>query len=191
MTNYEQNQIPPPQHPRKPTGGMVALGVVSIVYSSFFMICCPGVVLFTSPFIFKAVERMCERLGITGYQTTEAMRAFSMIGGSVSVILGVLLLAGGIGLLQLKHWARVLSIWAAATIMAWAVINQIVAFLIFYPQFFRMMGRQKDMTGDLVGSIIGSSIGLLLRLAYPLVLIICLNLGSMKSQFQASDSRSH
>jgi hypothetical protein len=191
MTNLEQNEISPPQPPRKPTSGVVALGVISIIYSSLFMVCCPGFGLLTSPFIFKAIERMCQRLGITGYQTTEAMRAFGMIGGSVSVVLGAMLLAGGIGLLRLKQWARVLSIWTAAAVMAWAVINQIIVYLIFYPQFFRMMEEQKDMTANLIGSIIGSSIGLLFRLAYPLVLIICLNLISIKSQFQASDSHSH
>lgn len=190
MTNYHENEISPLQPPHKPTSGVVALGVISIIYSSSFMICCPGVGLLASPFIFKTIERMCEKLGITGYQTTMAMRVFSMIDGFGSVVLGVLLLIGGIGLLRLKRSARVLSLWTATAVMAWAVIDQIIEYLIFFPQFVRMMEGQKDMSAHLIGSIIGSSIGLLLRLAYPLVLIICLNLLSIKSQFQASNGHS-
>jgi len=103
----------------------------------------------------------------------------------------VALLIGGIGLLKLKQGARVLSICAAASVIAWAFVGTVVGYFLFYPQFLRMMEGQKDVAAHLIGSIIGTSIGLLFRLGYLVVLIIFLNLNSIKSQFGTSDSHSH
>jgi hypothetical protein len=181
VTSFQQDEIPPMPR-RKPSGGVTALGIISIIYSVFFYICC-GFASFASPFFTEAFQHMAERQGLSGYQPTRAMQAFSFINGSVTVILGALLLIGGIGLLQLKPWGRSLSIAASLAVIVWALIIFILNIFLVYPATVRMLGDKFPQGQQMIISVVAGVFGVFMQLVYPIILVVCLNLKSIREEF--------
>ncbi len=183
MTTFPQGT--PQPLPRKPSGGVVALGVINIVYSIFFYICC-GFASFASPAFTKALQKVMEQQGVSGYAPTRAMQAISMVNGFVFIVLGTLLIIGGIGLLRRAPWGRMLSLWSAAAVIAWVLIAFAIQIFFLYPQVTRMTGSQFPRQQMVVNVIFGV-VGVFFQLVYPVVLIICLNLNSIRNQFEEAD----
>jgi hypothetical protein len=88
----------------------------------------------------------------------------------VGVVLGLALLAFGIGLLLLQNWARIGSIVYAAISIVYVPIGSLVMF----PVTKRMMEQTPGVPqGMMAGfAILGLVLGLIFGLAYPVLLLI-------------------
>ncbi len=129
---------------------------------------------------------------MSGFHPTDTMTAFNVTYGLVYVVLGAMQIAGGIGILRLREWGRKLSIGTAAGVIVWILINHAMAIFWIYPQFADMMSHinREQWRVQMIASIAGSTIGILFQMAYPVVLIVCLSLTTIKIQFRRSERES-
>jgi hypothetical protein len=106
-----------------------------------------------------------------------------MIKGFVLLILGIGLLAGGIGLLRLRPWGRSLSLAVAAAEIVWALVDFAISVFFIYPSMSQMMGEDLPQMPQMIGNIVGGTFLTFTKLVYPVALLVCLNLRSIKKQF--------
>jgi hypothetical protein len=111
------------------------------------------------------------------------MQSFNFINGFVLLFLGIGMLAGAIALLRLKPWGRTLSLAAAAGEIAWAIVVFGINLFFVYPAMNQMMGEGAPAGPQMIGSIIGGVFGTFMTLAFPVAVLIVLNLKSIKGQF--------
>lgn len=199
MTTGAQYAPPPPPAPAaKATGGLLALGIISIVYSALFRLCCGLSAFMTSLFAMflmsDAMRSFMDRPEMEGMPDFEAMlsgpmQSYNLIKGFVLLMLGVGMLAGGIGLIRLKPWARTLSLGVAAAEIAWAIVDFAINAFFIYPSMTQMMGDELPQTPQMIGSIFAGVFFTFVMLIYPVALLICLNLRSIKGQFGDSSGR--
>lgn len=180
------NDLPPPAPRRKASGGVVALGVINIVYASLFYIC-GGIVSIASPFFRSAFQQFVEKQGIENLELSPAMQVYSIINGVIILVLGVLFIIGGIGLLKLKPQGRRISMGVATAVIIWTVIAFVIDLFLVYPAQTQMLGEQMGQLspGQQMVILVASRVfGTLFQLTYPIILLICLNLRSIKTQFE-------
>jgi len=195
VTTPEQFDVPPLPE-RKASGSVVALGVISIIYAVLFRLCCGAGSMFSMLFASAFTSMMANLPEMEGapVQSIEMMnsgpmRAYTLINGFVLLVLGGMLLVGGIGLLKLRPWARILSLGTAAAEIVWVLISFVINIFFIYPMMSQMMADQGPEASQMVISVISGSFGALISLVYPIVLLICLNLASIKGQFEPDSVR--
>jgi len=113
----------------------------------------------------------------------------------ISIPLGLLssaaLLAAGIGLLQLKPWARLLSIvyalYALVMVLASTVVNYV---FLLQPMMQQAHGKSGPEAGAAIGGAIGGMIGGCFGLLYPVVLLIFMLLPKVSAAFRPAHSTS-
>jgi hypothetical protein len=146
---------------RKASGIVVVLGVLNILYGIGTMM------LGILPFILAYVS-----LGHVPYSLSPSL----LPGIILHFTMTALLIVGGIGLLLLTRWGRVLSIFAAAMFIALAVIG--------FARFVLSVatgnaGGSQPWLGVLIGGALQAVV-----LIYPVALIVLLNSGSVKARFK-------
>jgi hypothetical protein len=110
----------------------------------------------------------------------------------ISIVLGVsvsaILLAAGIGLLQLKPWARIVSIiYSIYTIVMVLVGGVINCFFLVQPMLQQAHQHQgPEATGAAIGGAIGGMFGSCFGLIYPIVLLIFMTRANIVAAFQSS-----
>jgi len=114
------------------------------------------------------------------------MQAYSIINGLVLLILGTLLLIAGIGLLKLKPWGRTLSLGVAVGEIVWVLMSFAINVFFIYPRMSQMIAGELSETPQMVGNVIGGIVAAFFSLVYPVVLLILLNLESIKKQFETT-----
>lgn len=107
------------------------------------------------------------------FETSSAMTTFSMIDTIVGFVFGIVLIASGIGLLNLKAWARKMAFAYGWCGILWAVIRIIANIMIVIGIIGQMGGeyQQAMITGGIIGGICGGSIWLI----YPILLVVYMN----------------
>jgi hypothetical protein len=142
-----------------------------------------GINWFFTPAVLDILNKIFASSGITGYQYAE-LRGFFIIISILSVILGTAFLVGGIGLLRLRPWARTLSLWTAAATIVSVLITDVIIFEFLYAENARMAAGRRVSLIYSIGRPVVDAMGLILDIAFPVALIICLNLASIKRQFR-------
>jgi len=183
-----QNEMPPPLPPRKPSGGVVALGIINIVYSALFYSCCGLGSIFTS-FLGPVFQKFAEEQELTGFESAGPLQAYNIINGIVIIGLGILLIIGGIGLLRLRPWGRSLSISTAVALIIWILIAFAINLFFLFPTQSRMVSDQFTPEQQMIFLVIAGIVAVFFQLIYPVVLLVCLNLRSIKLQFEEERSQ--
>lgn len=181
---FQQCEIPPVPEGRA-SGAVVALGVFNIVYAILFRLCC-GFVGAISYLVFgAAMQRFAEEQGVQmpAFELSGPLQAYSTINAFLSLVLGVALLAAGIGLLTLRPWGRSLSLGVAAAEVVWAIIDFGISLFLIYPRMAEMIQGELTPAQQMVFSVVVGVVSVLIRLAYPVVLLVALSRGSVKRQF--------
>jgi len=111
------------------------------------------------------------------------VQTFNFIQAFVLLILGVAMLAGGIGLLRLRLWARTILLAVAACEIIWALLSFIINVFILIPSMSQTMGGEFGEAPPMMANVIGSAFGFFISLIFPIALLICLNLKSARDQF--------
>lgn len=187
----------PPFPVRKASGGVMTLGIINIVYSVLFRLCC-GLASALSSLLFllfasRGMDMLMNLPDMEGVDISNLdafysgpMQSYNMIKGFVLLILGSGLLAGGIGLLKLRPWGRALSLGVAGAEIAWAIVDFAISIFFIYPPMTQMMGEDIPQMPQMIGNVVGGIFITFMKLVYPVALLICLNLRSIKSQFAQS-----
>ncbi len=190
MTTPPQYNIPPVT-PRKASGGVIALGVINIIYAVLFRLCCGASALLyplLSGFIVKVAEMQKTQLPSIQMLPTGTVKSYLMVSGFVLLILGILLLIGGIGLLMLKPWGRSLTLGVAAAEIVWVLVD--FAINVFFVSPLTIQATGGTLQGpQMVGNVALQIFAAILKLVYPIILLICLNFRSIREQFEPPSSQ--
>lgn len=138
-------------------GSITVMSILAIVFGSLGLLC--GAIGLLGQLVtfamggrnpFMANVPAMKNLAVTGYGAFAAM---------VVVILAATLLAGGIGGLKFRPWARPLMIWWSIVTLAWATINLIIMLVWVNPvtaDYIRQVQRQTNpQAAQMMGSMMG------------------------------------
>ncbi|MFH1732577.1 MAG: hypothetical protein ABIF82_13135 [Planctomycetota bacterium] len=111
-----------PELERKKTGGLTALGVLSVVLGGIFFITSVWSLLQPQVHMALVAKHNAPQL-LTGYGLAGAYAS-----GAANLLLAVLLFAAGVGLLKLRKWGAASAVWYAIVRIAWSVVSAVLAF---------------------------------------------------------------
>jgi hypothetical protein len=114
------------------------------------------------------------------------MQAYTMISGFVLLLLGILLLIAGIGLLRLRPWGRTLSLGVAVGELVWVVMGFAINVFFIYPRTAQMMAEELPEGPQMIGNVVVGVFSAFFFSVYPIVLLVILNMESIKKQFEPS-----
>ena len=128
-----------------------------------------------------------EGMGDYEAMTTGPMQVYGFMQAFMILGLGMGMLLGGIGLIRRMQWGRTLSLGIAAGEIAWAIVDLGINTLFVFPAMTQSMPDGFAEGPAAIGNIIGAILFTFVKLAYPVSLLICLNLRSIKAQFGIFD----
>ena len=111
-----------PELERKKTGGLTALGVLSVVLGGVFFIASVWSLLQPQVHMALVAKHNAPQL-LTGYSLAGAYAS-----GAANLLLAALLFAAGVGILKLRKWGATAAVWYAVVRIAWSVVNAVLAF---------------------------------------------------------------
>jgi hypothetical protein len=164
--------------PKQP-GGMVALAIINIVLGSFALLIgmCAGIVLIAAQDLLQNDPNMVAqqkflRENLPGYDVMQ------VAGTLIMFLQGVVLLVTGIGLLNVRNWARVTAIWCAALSLVWTAVEAVYHFAFAAPVMERFL-RANPLPGDAqvfvkIGTVFQVGVWVLF-VAYAIILITMLS----------------
>ncbi len=112
-----------PEVEGKKTGGLTALGVLSVALGALWVIASVWALL--QP---QTLGAMTRRYGAPELLTGSGV-AGAYADAMVNLVLAGLLFAAGVGLLRLRKWGGRLAIWYAVARMVWSVVALLLAFV--------------------------------------------------------------
>lgn len=158
---------------KKPTSVMV-LGILGIVFGSLSVICLPF--QFIAAFGGNAM-RMGAAASST-YTPTPVMHGWTIISTLIALPMAFALLAGGIGSVTLRQWARKLMVAYAAFSIVFILLSIVMSILIVIPETIRAMNAAAAASPTpppaWVGTLVAvwTFIVLLICLIYPTFVLI-------------------
>jgi len=174
--------------PKRPTA-VTVLGILNIVFGSLGLagnLCCGvGLLVFAgainqaaaqNPQQFQPFKDMID--GIT--RAAPWLLAYFVAMLIVGTVLGVMLLIGGIGLLKLKNWARILSILVAVLHLLLQAGNFVYNVSVIQPAMVQAQQQMLAQAGapappaNPFGNAFFSGFGSILSVAYYIVLLVFL-----------------
>lgn len=186
MTTQQSHHAPQPM-PRARSGGLTAVGILSIVYAVVFHLC--GSIFGLSfplwgPAFFRFIEDNVPDAPPLGALFEGPMMWFSVISSLAMLILGVCFLAGGIGLLKLRPWGRKLSLAVSVATIVWTIMAFLISQIFVAPLVYDAMEHSTQHGSHIVGQIFGAVIGVAFRLAFPIILLVFLTRPAFAEQFE-------
>ncbi|NQU76960.1 MAG: hypothetical protein HQ546_11670 [Planctomycetes bacterium] len=147
---------------------ITVLGILNIVFGVFGLF---GTV--ASVAVFALVERGVIPVAAT-IQNSPVYSAWVKLSIPLGLAACAALLAAGIGLLQLKSWARKLSIGYAIYAIVSCAIGLTINFSLIIPTMFKeAAGSQAPAAiGGAIGGAVGGAVGGCLGLVYPVLLLV-------------------
>ncbi|HTR42885.1 MAG TPA: hypothetical protein VMH87_14825 [Pseudomonadales bacterium] len=120
-------------------------------------------------------------------QSSPAYAAWMKVSLGLGLVVIVALLAAGIGLLNLKPWARTLSIiYAIYTIIMTLVGVVINYFFLIQPMLQKAQGQQGPEAAGAIGGAIGGFGGGCIAVIYPILLLIFMTRPHVVAAFNQS-----
>ena len=151
--------IPAGQNKSRPRS-VTVLGILNIVFGGLSLLCSPlGIISLVIP------------QPNNPFQMTPEMKQVSLIGYGIGFVFAIILLASGIGLLNLKKWARQAAYIYAWVAIVWGILSSIANGIMFSSS---LSGASPEEMPIVIGGIVGGMCGGLLGLIYPVILIIFL-----------------
>jgi hypothetical protein len=123
-------------------------------------------------------------------QSSPAYAAWLKISVVLGIIVSVALLVAGIGLLNLKPWARTLSIiYGIYTIIMTIIGDVINYFLLIQPMLQQAHNQQGPEAAGAMGGAIGGLFGGCIGMIYPILLLIFMTRPHVVAAFNQSTSQ--
>jgi hypothetical protein len=114
--------------------------------------------------------------------TSSYYRTWLIVACGIAMIGGIVQIAAGIGLLQLKPWARVTAIGYAIFGIVFGVFGQVVNLVLLSGAFRNAMHSGPQAAGA-IGGMIGGMFGGCIGLIYPALLIFFLTRPTARAAF--------
>jgi hypothetical protein len=167
---------------QKPTS-VVVFGILNIVFAVFGLI---GMLFSLLLFLPQASANNPVVQLVRDSPAYAAWLKFCMVLGFVVC---VALLAAGIGLLQLKPWARVASIFYGYYAIVMVVVSTVVNyFLMVRPMLEQAQHKSGAEAAGAIGGAIGGTIGGCIGLVYPILLLIFMKRKNVVAAFGGGQS---
>ncbi|MCX7886933.1 MAG: hypothetical protein N3B01_06740 [Verrucomicrobiae bacterium] len=167
---------------QRPTS-VTVFGVLNIVFGAWALLCTP---------FGLAMEPLMQADGnpvLRAMQDNEVYRLWTIGDSLLGMLAGAVMVAAGIGLLQLKPWARLTSIGLAIYSLIDCVLNIGMLVFVFMPlvEGVKMGGgrEQAAALGALIGGIVGGSAGCCLDMIYSILLLGFMSRPNVKAAFQS------
>lgn len=123
-------------------------------------------------------------------QSSPGYAAWMKVSVALGVIVAAALLAAGIGLLNLKPWARTLSIVYAIYAIFMVLIGDVINYIfLIQPMLQKAHGEQGAEAAGAVGGAIGGLFGSCFGLVYPILLLIFMTRPQVVAAFSQSPSQ--
>lgn len=148
----------------RPTS-ITVCGVLNIVFGAIGLLCAPCML----------VALLMPQGNFGGNPVMHAMQTNALykgwvIGGSgIGFFAAIVLVVAGIGLLNLRNWARLLSIGYGIYAILMGITGTVIQALVLLPLVPQARGPE---AAGLIGGVFGGLCGSVFGLAYPVVLII-------------------
>lgn len=115
-------------------------------------------------------------------------RIYMIAAAAVGLLAAFVLIAAGIGLLQMKSWARLASIGYAIFSIVMGILGIIVtAFFVFGPAIAGARAGGTEAAAGMVGLVTGM-LGGVLGMIYPVVLLIFMTRPRIRDAFKFQDA---
>jgi hypothetical protein len=123
-------------------------------------------------------------------QSSPAYAAWMKLSVGLGVIVAAALLAAGIGLLNLKPWARTLSIIYAIYAIVMVIIGDVINYIfLIQPMLQKAHSEQGPEAAGAVGGAIGGLAGGCFGLIYPILLLIFMTRPHVVAAFNQTPSQ--
>jgi len=159
---------------------LTVLGILNLVFAGLGVI---GLMIMFA--MLAAVDTL--RLGtpnpvFDALRTNEVYRNFTILQTAVGCLSIIVLIASGVGLLQMRRYGRTLAIVYSIYALLAGVVGMIINIaFVFGPMLENAQGRagpeQFAALGGMVGGIVGGVVGL----AYPAILLFCMYRPSVRN----------
>jgi hypothetical protein len=124
-------------------------------------------------------------------QENPSYAAFIKLSIPLGFLNSIILLTAGIGLLNLKNWARLLSIGYAIYAIVFALLSMALNIIfVMRPLLEQASQRQGPEEAGAIGGAIGGSVGGCFALVYPILLLIFMTRPKLVAAFQPPQSGS-
>jgi len=152
--------IPAGQGRQRPQS-VTVLGILNIVFGGMSLLCSP----------FGILSLLIPQPN-SPFQLSAEMKVFSLVGYAVGFVFAAVLLASGIGLLNLKKWARQAAYVYGWVAICWGVLGAIA-------NGFMLSSSLRDLPSEAMPAVVGGIVGgmcggMCIGLIYPIILIIIL-----------------
>lgn len=148
---------------QRPTS-VTVLAILNIVFGGLGILCSP----------FAVISLLIPQPTGSGFEISYAMKLFSMFSYGLGFVMSIILLASGIGLLNLKKWARQTAYFYGWFTVAWGILSIVINAVLFSTGAAISSEATPEMAGGIIGGIIGGMCGGLIGMIYPVVLIVLL-----------------
>jgi hypothetical protein len=179
---------------RKRPAALTVMGILNIVFGSFGLICgiCSGFGLLVD--VSKLAQGGQFQNGQNPFAETAAMQAFlrdqvpgyaafQVVQVGQTLVLGLLLIIGGIGLLQIQSWGRVLSIVYSVIDIVATLASLLYTLALVNPATERFFQGKPQPLGNATVLNLISIFGAIIGVAYAVVLLIMMLLPSVAAAF--------
>lgn len=150
-------QLPPPGAVR-PTS-VTAFGILNIIFGGLGLLCTPVALL---PFFLPAKMQAGAEMG-------PGMKAYLLVSIVIGFFANILLVSTGIGLLNLKRWARQWSCYYGWFAIVMGVVGITITILM---SASNLQGATEERMAGEIGGLIGGMCGGIIGLIYPIFLIV-------------------
>lgn len=158
---------------------VTVFGVLNIIFG--------GLGLLSAPFAIMAlmvVDNTMRNPVLEIARRNPVVGGWMMLSNALGVLAAIVLLAGGIGLLQLKPWGRKLSIGFAVYALVMGVIGMLITGIYIVPALLSQPQANSAEAAGAVGGAIGGLVGGLVGLVYPLLLLIFMGRPAVVAAFK-------
>jgi len=151
---------------------VTVFGILNIIFGSLQLLCMPLSILG----LLIDVPGL-EKNPAFAILKDPSYRVFMVVMTSLGLIAAGFLVASGIGLLQLRPWGRGLAMGYAGYAIVATVIETAVSVFYIIPLVTEAAGKagNGDAAGVALGSALGGGVGALVRLVFPVLLLVFLN----------------
>jgi hypothetical protein len=183
---FVQPPGPVPPAPGTPTTGLRVLAILQIVLGGLALLWIPVTLTMAS---FEGISPVSHRMHELTWGGALGVWTRTQIG--FGGILSTCLVVGGVGMLRVRPWARILSLAYAAAALLLAAVSQVIAYAVIYPALEKVVTT--EFAGDPVASAvvyssryIGIIFGVVLAAALPVSVLVVLTRKTVKAQFGVS-----
>ena len=167
---------------QRPTA-VTVFGILNIVFAALGIIGVIGSVM-----LFAAVGADSKNPVVQIIHDNAAYAAWMKISVALGLPVSAALLAAGIGLLQLRPWARRFSIIYAIYSMVMVVVGSVINyFFLMQPMLEQAHQKSGPEAAGAIGGAIGGTVGGCFGLIYPVVLLIFMLRANVVAAFGPAD----